>query len=883
MRALRRFARRFAASLRGRGHEHRLRAELEAHLEMQTAENIRAGLAPVEAARQARLKLGAVETIAASYRDEQSLPVVDDLRQDVRQSLRQFRRAPLFTLTATLSLAMGIGASAGAFTVIERLLLRPLPVSDPQQLVYVTDERVLTQASPRFSYPLYAALRDNGVLQGVAARFALLLNAAVNGEAVRVRAELVSGSYFDVVGAAMQAGRSILPDDDRTPGAHPVAVISDGFWRRALASDPSAIGRTVPLNQQTFTIVGIASQGFTGTDVGSPTDVWIPMMMQRAVGRDLLTEARTNWLELLGRVGPGMTLARGGEELTRHLERRAATLQPGVDARRLLLVRGDRGRSPARSELGPALAMLGALTTLALALACINVASLVAVRSAGRQREVAIRLALGARRSRLARQLLTEGVTLAAMGGAAGLLIAPWCARLLIVSQPGAPDIDTGLDGRTFLFTLVTATLTGLLVAQAPILAVRRVGIAQAFDRSFLGRVAWRRVGAHDVIVTLQIAMALAMLVSGALLVQSLRSLTSVNPGFRAGNLLLVSLDARAAGYDAARVDGLWRETLQHVRRVPGVQSVSLAGTVPLARGRQRQPWQHPTSGDTPEIDTNFVGSDYFRTLAIPLLRGREFDDRDDRTSRPVVIVNELLARLFWQGQDPIGKGVRLPGAARTNRGAIAEVVGVVSDVKYRDLRGDAEPMFYRPVLQTYSTDAMTLHVRAAGDPYALVGAIRAEVQGIDRDVPVFQISTLEEQLDVAYAQTRQAALLSGVFGAVALLLSAIGVYGVTALAVRRRTRDIGIRMALGARSRDVIRATGTRTLRLVMTGIGLGVLGSVAFARATAALLFGVTTADTVTFAAMAALLALVSLVAIAIPMRTATRLDAVAAIRHE
>ena len=883
MRALRRFVTRIVASVRGRRDENRLKAELDMHVEMQTAENIQAGLSPVEARRRALLKLGAVESIAASYRDEQSLPVVDDLRRDVRYTFRQLRKAPLFTLTASLSLAMGIGANAGAFTVIERILLRSLPVSDPHELVYVTDERVLTQASPRFSYPFYAALRDNSVLQGVAARFALPLDATVNGQAARVRAELVSGSYFGVVGARTQAGRPISLEDDRTPGAHPVAVISDGFWRRALASDPSAIGRTVQLNQQTFTVVGITASGFTGTDVGRPTDIWIPMMMQREVGRDLLTESRTNWVEILGRLRSGMTLDRAGEELTRHLARRGASLGPATGLRRLILVPGDRGNSPARGELGPALAMLGALTMLALALACVNVASLVAVRSAGREREVSIRLALGAGRSRLTRQLLTEGLMLAALGGAAGLLIAPWVARLLVASQPGRLNVDTSLDLRVFVFGLVAAALTGLVVAQAPILAVRRVRLPQAFDGSSAQPGAGSRITAHDVIVTLQIAMALAMLISGALLVQSLRGLTSVNPGFRADNLLLAPLDARAAGYDAARIEGLWREALRRVRRIPGVESVSLAGTVPLAPGRQRQPWQNPVSGETPELDTNFVGPDYFRTLDIPLLTGREFDDGDGRTSRPVVIVNERLARLFWPAQDPTGKGVRLPDASRMVRDPIAEVVGVVRDVKYRDLRGDAEPMVYRPVLQTYSTDAMTLHVRASTDPRALVGAIRVEMQDIDRRLPLFQISTLEEQLDTAYAQTRQAALLTGIFGAVALLLSAIGVYGVTAVAVSRRTRDIGIRMALGARRRDVIRATGTRGLTLVTAGIGLGVLGSLAFTRVTGTLLFGVAAADTATFTGMAALLALVTLLAFSIPVSAATRLDAVAAIRRE
>jgi predicted permease len=659
-----------------------------------------------------------------------------------------------------------------------------------------------------------------------------------------------------------------------------VAVISDRFWRRTLEADPLVIGRRIQVNAQTFTIVGVAAGGFAGTDVASPVDLWLPMAMQREVGRDLLTEARTNWLEIIGRLSSGMTRERAAEALTAHLQRRASELPPQDAARRLVLLPGDRGSSPIRRELGPALAVLMALTGLALALACINVASLVSVRSAAREKEIAIRLALGAWRSRLTRQLLTEGLVLAAIGGTAGLVIAPWAARLLAASQPRALDIDASLDARVLVFGLVVTALTGVIVSLAPILATRKVRLAPAFESAPAGLSAVsRRLTTHDLIVTLQIAMALAMLISAALLVQSLRRFSSVDPGFRADNLILASLDPDAAGYDSNRVDGFWRNTLERVRQIPAVQSVSLARTVPLAPGRQRQPWRHPTSGEKVELDTNFVGPGYFRTLDIPLRRGREFADEDGRTSRPVIIVNERLAALFWPDQDAIGKGVQLPDSGNP----LAEVVGVVRDVKYRDLRGDIEPMFYRPVLQTRSTDAMTLHVRASGDPGALTGAIRLAIEDVDRNVPMFALTTLEEHLNGSFAQTRQAALLTGVFGVLALLLSGIGVYGVTALAVSRRTRDIGIRMALGARPRDIVRTIGARGLTLVAAGLSLGVLGSLAFTQVTGTLLFGVTAADSATFAGMAALLALVSLVAFSIPLRAATRLDALAAIRRE
>jgi macrolide transport system ATP-binding/permease protein len=717
------------------------------------------------------------------------------------------------------------------------------------------------------------------VLNGVAARVAIPLNVTVNGQTLRAGGELVSGNYFGVLGASTQRGRSLSPDDDRTPGAHPVAVISEAFWRRTFAADPAVIGRTVLLNGQTFTIVGIAGNGFTGTDIGLPADIWIPMAMQREVGRNLLTEARMNWLEMVGRLRAGQGREQAAEALNRHFQQRASELPPQTEVRRLVLVPGDKG-SAVGGEQRSALIVLFGLTGLALALAWVTVACLAAVRSAAREKEMAIRLAIGARRSRLERQLLTEGLVLAALGGIAALPIAPWTARALVAAQSTGLRIEPGLDARVLVFGLFVSVLTGVIVALVPILASRKVRLGRGSEVSGAGAGgASHRLTAHDAIVALQIAMALAMLISAALLVQSVRRLDSVDPGFRADHLLLASLDPAAAGYDSNRIDGFWRATLERVRHIPGVQSVSLAGTSPLASGRQRQPWVNPASGDKLEIDTNFVGPRYFQALEIPLLRGREFNEDDGRTSRPVVIVNERLAQMFWPQQDPIGKGVRVPESGNP----IAEVVGIVRDVKYRDLRSEAGPMFYRPVLQTRSTDSMTLHVRASTDSGALVNAVRLAMQNIDRTVPLFQITTLEEQLDSSFARTRQAALLTGTFGVLAFLLSAVGVYGVTALAVSRRIRDIGIRMALGARRRHIVHAIGARVVALIAVGLCLGLLGSFGVTRVAGTLMFGVAAGGVATFAWMAAVLGLVSLFAFAIPVRAATRLDALAAIRHE
>jgi macrolide transport system ATP-binding/permease protein len=875
VRGLRRLIVRLTAFGRARRDEERLRAEMEHHLALQTADNVRAGMPAVDARRRAILKFGPVEAVKERYRDEQRLPFLDHVAQDVRYAFRQLRSAPLFTMTAALSLALGVGANTAMFSIVHGVLLAPLPVANPHELVFVTDQRSAEETSPRFSYPFYLNLRENTVLNGTAARFSLGVSATVDGSTARVPGELVSGNYFAVMGAATQLGRPLTVDDDRAPGAHAVCVVSDAFWRRSLSADPSVVGRTIQINSSTFTIVGVAAQRFIGTDLGHPTDIWFPLTMQRELGRNFLTDSRTNWVEILGRLRSGATTERSGDELTAHLEQNTA-----ARGRRLVLTPGGRGNLGVREELGSSLMVILALTILALVLASVNVASLIAVRSAARTREIAIRLALGARRGRLTQQFLTEAVVLAAIGGTGGLLIAPWAAALLVARQPHTLAIDTGLDLRMVLVAAAVTLVSWLLIGQAPILSSKRVGVTHALGSpgGAVRRIT-RRVTAHDVIVASQIALSLAMLISAALLVQSLRTLTGIDPGFRAENLLLVSIDPKSAGYEGARLSAFWHETLERVRRVHGVDTVSLGRIVPLGAGRQRQPIFDPTRGAFAELDTNHVGPSYFRTLGIPVIDGREFDEHDGPTSRPVVLVNERLARTFWPQQEAVGKMIRLGKSAS----AIAEVIGVVKDAKYRDLRAETGPMLYRSLFQSGTSDGMTLHARTASDPGAVSAAIRRELQGLDARVALFGVTTLDEQIGASFSNTRQAALLTGAFGLLALLLSGIGVYGVTALAVARHTRDIGIRMALGAQRGDIVRAFGRRGLTLVACGVLLGLFGSVWFTRIAETLLYGVTASDVPTFAAMAALMAAVSFVAIYLPIRFATRLDAVTAIRCE
>ncbi len=465
---------------------------------------------------------------------------------------------------------------------------------------------------------------------------------------------------------------------------------------------------------------------------------------------------------------------------------------------------------------------------------------------------------------------------LAVAAGMVGVLLAPWTARFFIATRH--LQLEPATDARVFLFGLAASILTAVVVSLAPILATRTIDLQQVSGTAPRVTALLGRPTLRDLMVVSQIAVSLAMLVGAGLLVHSFKSLRSVDPGFRADNLLLVSLDPAAAGYGSSRIDGFWRDTLQRIAHVPGVQHVSLGRTVPLAPSRQRQKVLD-MSGAFVEIDTNFVGPDYFRTLDIPVAQGREFDGNDRRESRLVAIVNEQFARRFWPGEDAVGKQIHV----KTGEGQRHEVVGVVKDVKYRELRGDVSPMVYRPILQTRSTDALTLHVRAAMDPEVLIGTIRREMQALDPNVPIFQATTLETELDASFAQTRQAAALTSSFGLLGLLLSAIGVYGVTALTISRQTRNIGIRMALGAAGRDIIRVVIRRGLAIVIAGLVLGLAGSYVVTQVAEPLLFGVTVGDSVAFAGISALLAVVCMIAIYIPARGATRLDPVAAMRSD
>jgi predicted permease len=826
---------------------------------------------------------------------------MESLLQDIRYTLRCLARSPGYTAAAIISLALGIGANTAVFTLVDRVLMRPLPVANPEELVLVMVERPRENATAYFSYPFYRALRDSGnVFSSLIARADVPMNIVAEGRVARVRGELVSGNYFDALGLAPAIGRTFNAREDVTPGSHAVAVLSHGFWQRTFGSSQGIVGKKIEVNNVPFTVVGVAPRGFSGTEIGFPTDLWIPMMMQAEIGKDLLKDPVTSWVEIMGRLKPGVSSEQASAAVSVESKRYAQTVEVylaetsstpataehllrNLEEQRTSLVPGDKGNSPVREQIAPALTILLVITWLALAVACSNVGNLLLARWADRAKEVSVRRALGAGPRRLTRQFMVESLVLSVLGGVAGLAIAAWTARLLVTFQSESAAVDTSLDLRVLAYAFAAWIIVGLMLSLVPILASRRVGLSQILN-SYSGSHANRGgLRPRDALIVTQMTLSIIMLISTGLLLQSLRSLRSVDPGFRADDLLLVSVDPGSAGYNEHRVREFWEETIERVRAIPGAQAVTLARMAPLAPRRQRQPiWVdgfNMESQEFIEIDSNFVGPQYFRTLGIPLLQGRDLDERDRTTSPPVVVVNEAFAKMVWPNQNPVGKRMRVGRPESPLR----EVVAVVKDGKYRSLRDEPAPMLYLPVLQTSSTDMMTIHVRSASDPEAMTAAVRNEIAAIDPNLPLFEVRTLEEQLQTSLSQTRQAAVLAGGFGLLALILSAIGVYGLTSFAVTTQTRDIGMRLALGASRSHIAWFVARRGLTLLAIGLTLGVMCSLAFTRIFGSLLYDIGVGDGFTFAAMTALLALVSVVAIFMPTRNALKLNPANAIRHQ
>ncbi|MFY9609329.1 MAG: ABC transporter permease [Blastocatellia bacterium] len=823
------------------------------------------------------------------------------LWQDLRYGCRMLLNSPGFTGLAVLALALGIGANSTIFSLVNALLLRPLPVEKPEQLAAVYTSDFSSGNYGTSSYPDYLDFRDrNQVFSGLVAYTATPFSLNVDGVNERAFGEVVSGNYFADLGVKMALGRGFLPEEDQTPGSHPVVVIGHKLWQGRFGGNPGIVGRSVIMNGHAFTVVGVAEEEYSGLLRGLAADLWVPaMMMNQAVpGSDNLVERGNRSFFVMGRLKPGVTLDQAqsnfgsiAEQLFKEWPQRWNNIRNEPRVISLVPESEARVMPDVRTPVVIFMALLMAVVGLVLLIACANVANLLLARAAARRKEFAIRLALGAGRLRLIRQLLTESVLLAVLGGVGGLLLALWGVELLMAFKPPVPvpiEIDLSIDWRVLGFTFGVALLTGVLFGLAPALAASRPDLVPSLKDEAGAVGAGRGRGRlRGTFVIVQVALSLLLLICSGLFLRSLRNASSIDPGFDADNLLVMAMDLQLQGYNETTGRNFSSQLLDRVRALPVVESASITDALPLGLDGARRgitiEGYTAQAGESTEVNSAFVTPGYFETLRIPVLRGGAFDGQDRAGSLGAVMINEAFARRYWPGQDPIGKRIqRGVGRSGSNDSPYLAVVGVVKDGKYATLGEEATPFFYLNLAQDYLS-APTLIVRTRGNPFDCLPAVRNEVAALDKNLPLYDVKTMREHLGLALLPARLAGSVLGVFGLVALLLAASGIYGVMAYAVAQRTREIGIRMALGARAVDVLKLVVRQGMTLVVIGVVIGLTGAFFLTRLLESFLFGVTSTDPATFAAIALLLVAVALAACFVPARRATRVDPMVALRYE
>ena len=886
--------------------EKELAAELQFHCDEQAAKLMRAGIPRDEALRRARLTIGGVEQVKEECREARGVATLETTAQDFRYALRQLRRRPGFALVVVTSLALGIGANTAIFSLIDAVLLRMLPIEDPAGLQLLVP-RQANGDSRGFEYEEYRRIRDaNVVFAGVAAFGSARLNVSVDGSVEPTSdGQLVSGSYFSLLGVRAVAGRTIGPGDDLNPNGHPVAVISHGYWKRRFGLEPSVVGRTLHLSGRPFTIIGVAPKEFFGLEVGRAPDIWVPVMMQPTVmpavenwisGASISTNF---WLSIVGRMKPGY----GTEQVQAYLAGLDVLIplmtkpanrseRPQRIPERLGMNPAARGISSLRQQFSQPLFILMAVVSVVLLIACANVANLVLARSASRRPELSMRLALGSGRWRLVRQLLVENLILAALGGLCGLLLAWWATSLLVTfMSSGRTPIVLQLepDARILTFTALVSMLTGVLCGLVPALRASRVDVISGLKGQARGSIGGSHaVGPGRVLVVSQVVLCLLLLFAAGLFVRSLRMLDGQDGGFDRDTVLIIRVEPRGSDQRGVpgtsnRLDRAYRDLLQRVSAIPGVRAASLAHYSPTTRVTYSGAvWL--ADGTQQRVAQMMVYPNYFATVGLPVTAGRDFAERDlDETSPQVGVVNEAFVRQIMNGQSPVGKQIAIEHGE-----SVREIIGVVKDARYSNLREEAPPLLYQPFLQTRTgRGQMTLHVRISDSAAGAVSLVREEVQRIDKDMPLFAIHTLADQMNSVLSRERLVAALSLLFGGLALLLASVGLYGLMAFSVVQRTGEMGLRMALGAGKGTVLRLVMREALVLVLTGLVIGVPCALIAGRLATSqisgLLFGLSATDPITMCGAILVLVGVAGIAAYLPAARASRVDPMVALRND
>ena len=833
----------------------------------------------------------------------------DEMIQDLRFGVRTLRKHKSFTLIAVLTLALGIGTNTAIFSVADKVLFRSLPVKNPEQLAMVSGETV----NPKFqntiyNYPDYVDYRaQNEVFDGLLAYAQNTVRLGEGEHSDKLSLELISENYFDVLGLKAAQGRVIQAGENANEDAHPVAVISHNCWQRRLGGRADAIGQTLQFNGVPYTIIGIAPAGFTGIRLEVPTEAWVPLMMRRQLlgTTGSIFERKGAWLRLMGRLKPGVTLAAAQtsfDQTARNIwieNTTEAERKLPFNEKRILLEPGAQGLSSLRRSMGETLKLLLGIVALLLVLACANVANLMLARAQARRKEIAVRLALGAGRLRIVRQLLIESLLLALIGAGAGLLFAPWLYQLLFAYQPGfvleRSTLSGSLDARVLGFTALTAIVSSVLFGLVPALQSARANLIPALKDADIGAAPQeRRWNLRSALVITQVALALVLLVGAGLLVRSLQRRFAIDPGFRTENLLIVPLELPRAAYAAAAGEAgkravdernlqYFTQVAERVKGLPGVESVTLGTITPFSNSIGKtslviEGWQ-PKPGENLAVDNTGGGPGYHETLGIPLVAGRGFTERDTASAPGVAIVNETFARTFFPNQNPLGKRI----STNVNGQPWLEIVGVTRDHRLHDLTEAPFPHLDLPLLQRPGGSFSRLVVRTKIEPMTLFPAIRKEALALQPQVTIETPTTIDDEVKSTLAVARMASTLTSLFGLTALLLAGIGLYGVMSYTVSRRTREIGIRMALGAERNQVLSLVIKQGLLLTAIGIALGLATAVSLTGLVQAMLYQVGTTDPLTFGLVALLLTGVAFLACYLPARRATKIDPLRALRHE
>jgi predicted permease len=834
---------------------------------------------------------------------------MENLLQDIRFGLRTLGKNPGFTVVAILTLALGIGANAAIFSLMDQVLLRLLPVERPRELVVLTSPGVNhgrvwsdSDGGPSFSYPMYKDLRDrNEVFTGLLARFHVQVNVAGEGQSQLAEGELVSGNYFQVLGVRPFLGRVLTAQDETAPGANPVTVLTYGYWTRHFGSDPNILNKQLAVNGNSLTVVGVARPGFTGVQVGLIPDLFIPITMkaQMTPNWDGLADRNDHWVTMLGRLKPGMSADKaqaGLAPLYRALMEGDATAlklsprdQQEFVNRKLVLDTGSHGRPILQHDAQQPLLVLMAMVGLVLLIACANLAGLLIARGEGRQREIALRLALGAGRLRLVRQLMTESLILALAGGAAGLALASWTLNVIVNSIPedqGASGLTSQLDYRVLIFAGVVSLVTGVLFGLAPAIRATHTDLQSVLkDQGVNVSGGKANVRVRKFLLTSQIALTAVLLAAAGLFAHSLLNLKTQDLGVRPDHVLEFSISPELNRYTPPQTVALTDRIRKSIEAVPGVRSVSTSEIPMLANSNSSSnitvQSYNAQEDENMNVDQNWVGPNFLAAMGIPLLNGREFSETDTGTSPKVAIINEALARRFFAGRNPIGLHFGFGGGNDVKLDT--EIVGVVKDSKNTDVKTAAHPFVFVPYAQSEHFGNATFYVRTSQDPVALTANVRNVIQGFDGNLPVYGVKTLTAQVDEIMFTDRLVTVFSLCLGLLASLLAAVGLYGVMAYVVARRTREIGIRMALGATQKNVAWMILREIVGMLAAGLCVGLIAAYGIGRVVESLLFGVKADDPIVFVTAAGLLVAVALLAGWLPSRKAANVDPMVALRYE